>query len=508
MPGSTNEAPRALERGDLIAGKFVVEETIGRGGMGQVVRARHRELGTRVAVKVVLPTSLDAESIARFKREARAMASLTNEHTVRVYDVGESESGQPFMIMEHLEGRDLGSLLNERGPLPVDDVVDWMLQASSALIEAHDGGIVHRDLKPQNLFVTRRASGEMHLRVLDFGLAKPFSGLGAEFKLTRPGDVIGTSQYMAPEQVQAQALDVRTDIWSAGATMYRLLTKRFPFEGDSPIVTCSRIVTEAPPPPRAYRPEIPADVEAVILRCLEKRKENRFASMRELAAALQATGSARRKGRSEAPSEDTAILPAPNAMRGPGAHLAKTLVSARSNTPSHGAPAQQAPPAPPPQPPQPQAAPPLSDPRIVTAAYVPAPPPSYPAPVNGPHSRSGNKVGAAVGLGVIWMIVFVVAGVVIKRRFAGVAVAGAETSHAASAAPLQSAVASAAPIAPTATEAPVLSAPEEPQTVVVDSASAAAPLTGPADSISAPVSAPSAKAKTRAHRSGGLYDHL
>ncbi len=297
MVGHASAKPKKLEEGDLVAGKFVVERTIGAGGMGQVVVARHQELGTRVAIKVVhAEVATDPDNIARFKREARAMARLRSEHVVRVYDVGETATGLPYLIMEYLEGRDLGSVLAERGPLPVDDVIGWLVQACEALVEAHENGIIHRDLKPQNLFVSKRTSRalesepEGHLRVLDFGLAKPFAGFGAvpeSMKLTRPGEVVGTSHYMAPEQVRGDTLDGRVDIWAAGACLFRLLTQKYPFGSGGAAITCAGILAEPPANIRQIRDEVSAPVEAIILRCLQKRAENRYQTMYELMHALQ-----------------------------------------------------------------------------------------------------------------------------------------------------------------------------------------------------------------------------
>jgi serine/threonine-protein kinase len=283
MGGST--APRPLAAGDVVDDKYVVERTIGMGGMGQVVGARHRELGTRVAIKVVHSDRLnDQTTLTRFKLEAQALAKLTSEHTVRIYDVGETAEGLPFIIMEYLEGADLGSLLFKEHPLAIADILEWMIQASSALGEAHAVGIIHRDLKPGNLFLSKRASGEGLVRVLDFGLAK---SMKKEVKtVTAMGEVVGTSSYMAPEQLRRLDLDARTDIWGAGACLHRLLTREFPFGADLPEM-CLRILSEPPTPARSVRPDVPASVEAIVARCLQKNPGARFQSMSELAAALR-----------------------------------------------------------------------------------------------------------------------------------------------------------------------------------------------------------------------------
>jgi serine/threonine protein kinase len=288
-------APRALVPGDVVAGKFVVERTIGVGGMGHVFAARHSELGTLVAIKVVHANSAhDAESVTRFKREARAIASLRSEHVVRVHDVGETEAGVPYMIMEYLEGADTGSILLSRGaPFPVDEAITYVVQACEALAEAHAAGIVHRDLKPQNLFVVTRPSGPKTIRVLDFGLVKALDGNGRELgaggfdaRLTRTGEFVGTPQFMAPEQFRGAA-DARTDVWGMGACLYRLLTAEYPFPGESLAIICTSVLTAEPTPMHRIRPEVPFVLDQVVARCLRKDPNERFATMHDLAAALR-----------------------------------------------------------------------------------------------------------------------------------------------------------------------------------------------------------------------------
>jgi eukaryotic-like serine/threonine-protein kinase len=209
----------ALGPGDVVAEKFVVERVLGLGGMAQVLAARHLKLGTRVAIKVVHPQlATDPQAVARFVREAQAMASLQSEHAVRVHDVGELPDGVPYLIMDYLEGRDLGALLVERGALPVPLALEYIRQVCDALIEAHAVGIIHRDVKPQNIFVVRKPSGAESVRVLDFGLAKAVTTDANANQLTKAGHIMGTAYYMAPEQLYAAGvIDARTDVWSVGA---------------------------------------------------------------------------------------------------------------------------------------------------------------------------------------------------------------------------------------------------------------------------------------------------
>jgi serine/threonine-protein kinase len=289
-------APPSFAVGSRIAEKYVVTEILGRGGMGQVLAAKHSELGTTVAIKAVLPEALgDHATIARFKREALAMARLRSEHAVRILDVGE-EAGMPYIMMEYLEGNDLASELRRRGALPIREVVRYLLEAIDVLAEAHDIGIVHRDLKPANLFLARRPSGSRSVRVLDFGIAKPMIGAPmpteddlagrAPGKLTMAGMTLGTPNFMAPEQVSSGSIGPHTDIWGVGATLYTLLTASFPFTGPTVSLICGAVCSLPPIPPRDKRPEIPEALEAIILKCLEKSPKKRFVSVRELAVAL------------------------------------------------------------------------------------------------------------------------------------------------------------------------------------------------------------------------------
>jgi serine/threonine-protein kinase len=279
--------------GDLVGRKYVVDGVIGEGRTGVVVSAHHKELRTKAAIKI--GRNADRESSARFQREAHAMARLESPYTVRVFDVGQMSDGRPYMVMEYLDGRDLGSMLAEEGPLPVEDTLRWMLQASEAIEEAHDVGILHRDLEPRSLLLARQPHGSAlspTIRVLDFGFAPPCSGLfelidSGKARVLRPGDVPGTSYFMAPEQVRGARLDRRTDVWGLGATLFRLLTNRYPFPGVSLAEVCGRILGEPPASLRASGREIPSPVEAAVLRCLQKQPHDRFENMAALRTALR-----------------------------------------------------------------------------------------------------------------------------------------------------------------------------------------------------------------------------
>jgi len=270
--------------GDVLAGKYRVDKILGLGGMGMVVAATHLELDQQVALKFMLPAALESpEASARFLREARAAGKLTSEHVCRVTDVGRFDSGEPYIVMEYLEGYDLGTMLKKRGPLRVGPAVDYILQACEGLAEAHAQGIDHRDLKPDNLYLSARADGGHIIKVLDFGISKStVTGIA-----TRTGDILGSPAYMAPEQMRStKDVDSRADVWSLGAVMYQLLTGRLPFTGDSLPTLCLSVLNDDPIPPNEFREDMPVGLAAVILRCLGKEPEARFADVGELAAAL------------------------------------------------------------------------------------------------------------------------------------------------------------------------------------------------------------------------------
>jgi serine/threonine protein kinase len=288
--GMVSPSSLPVRVGDLLAGKYRVERVLGAGGMGIVVAARHEELDQLVAIKFVRDEALDnEEGVQRFLREARAAVKLKSEHVARVLDVGKLESGAPYMVMEFLEGSDLGKLLDENGPVSLDCAADWILQACEAVAEAHASGIVHRDLKPENLFLTRSVGGGSKVKVLDFGVSKAVRGSSGELSgLTRTRAMLGSPLYMAPEQMRSSRdVNSSADVWALGVVLFQLLTDRFPFEADTMPELCLKVVTDAPMSLAALRPDVPADVVAVIERCLEKDPTRRFADAAELASALE-----------------------------------------------------------------------------------------------------------------------------------------------------------------------------------------------------------------------------
>jgi serine/threonine protein kinase len=278
---------REVQPGDVIAGKYIIERLLGRGGMGVVFVARQDRLDRRVAIKFLLPEAMSSPSaVARFERESRAAAALLSDHATRVHDVGHLASGEPYMVMELLLGEDLAVMLQRRGPLPVPEVIDIVVQVCDAIAEAHSIGVVHRDLKPANIFLVKRPNGKPIVKVLDFGISKARGTTGAS--LTGSASLMGSPHYMSPEQVrEARTVDGRADIWALGVTLYELLTGRPPFPAQAIGETCAQILTLEPDPPRHLRPDLSPALDAIVMRCLRKDAGERVATAAELAALLE-----------------------------------------------------------------------------------------------------------------------------------------------------------------------------------------------------------------------------
>jgi serine/threonine-protein kinase len=277
--------------GSQFARRFVVERVLGQGGMGIVFAARHLELDELVAIKVMLPeVAANAEAAARFQREARASVRIKSDHIVRVLDVSRLDDGTPYMVMEYLEGENLDEHLRRHGPLNLETAARYLIEACDAIAAAHSIGIVHRDLKPQNLFLAKQGDETNRIKVLDFGISKVSEKLSqCEATLTHTSSLMGSPLYMSPEQMQsAKTVDHRTDIWALGCVLFELLTKGPPFNAATIPELCAAVLTQPSPSARTLRPDLPAVIDTIIGRCLEKTPEARYATVGHFAQDLLA----------------------------------------------------------------------------------------------------------------------------------------------------------------------------------------------------------------------------
>ncbi|MEI9940445.1 MAG: serine/threonine-protein kinase [Pseudomonadota bacterium] len=270
--------------GSVVDDRYEIGTVIGEGGMGVVYAARHRTLGKRFALKALRKDlATDREIAARFMQEARTAASVSHPGLVEITDFGKLPSGQPFFVMELLEGQSLAQLIRRGGPIPAARALGIIRQIADALGAAHDRSIVHRDLKPDNIHISPRTGEKDHVTIVDFGLAKV---IGAS-RLTRAGMVFGTPHYMSPEQAQGDPTDHRADIYALGVVMYEMFTGRVPFEADSYMGVLTKHMYMAPTPPsQLVGIEKLGVLEDIILRCLEKKPDHRYATLRELSRDL------------------------------------------------------------------------------------------------------------------------------------------------------------------------------------------------------------------------------
>lgn len=276
-----------VEVGNILAGKYRVERTIGTGGMGVVVEATDTRLERRVAIKFLLPDYAEhGEAASRFMREARAAVKIKSDHTARVIDVGTMENGSPYMVMEYLEGADLAQIIERDGVLSVEDAALYIIQACEAVAEAHSHGIVHRDLKPANLFLAQQPDGSLRIKVLDFGISK-VADTALDHSLTRTSSMMGSPLYMSPEQMRStRSVDLRTDIWALGVIFYEMVTGSLPFIANSVPELSAKVLLEAHEPLSSRRPDLPVALERVVARALCKNASERFPSIAEFALEL------------------------------------------------------------------------------------------------------------------------------------------------------------------------------------------------------------------------------
>jgi serine/threonine-protein kinase len=266
--------------------RYVLEEFLGEGGMGIVLRGRHKVIGKRVAVKVLrADLAGDAELTERFLTEAKAASSVGHPNIVEIFDYGKLADGSAYFVMEYLEGHSLATILGETPVLPMKRVYHIGRQVAEALQAAHDAGVVHRDMKPENVMLIRREGQEDHVKILDFGIAKIAS---ATNRLTRAGSVFGTPQYMSPEQANGDSVDHRTDIYALGCMLFEMAMGRVPFNADNVMAILSMQMFQAPPRMSDGPHPIPEAFENLVHRALAKKIDERYQALREVAADLRA----------------------------------------------------------------------------------------------------------------------------------------------------------------------------------------------------------------------------
>jgi serine/threonine protein kinase len=277
------------KKGYVVAGKYQIEGTLGTGGMGAVFEVSHRITGKRFAVKWLLPAlTAESDAVMRFIREAQVAGRVDHPNVVEVYDVGQ-EGDSFYMVMELLQGEPLSDYLAREGKLTAAQACSILIPVMSGLSAAHAAGVIHRDLKPDNIYVCRGPHGEIQPKVLDFGISK-MSNLAGEVTsgITRAGMVMGTPHYMAPEQVRAKPVDVRTDVYALGVILYEMLGGDLPFPGDTYSDLVLKIMTEAPKPLGQLAPRTPPNLIKLIERAMARDPDARFADVAELSRALSA----------------------------------------------------------------------------------------------------------------------------------------------------------------------------------------------------------------------------
>src|SRR5438874_8184893 len=253
----------------LFDGRYRIVRKLGTGGMANVYLAEDEVLGRRVAIKILNDRHAgDDQFVERFRREAKNAASLSHPNIVSIYDRGEAE-GTYYIAMEYLDGRSLKELIVARGPAPVNVAIDYARQILAAIRFAHRHGIVHRDIKPHNVLV----DAEGRVKVTDFGIARAGTS-----QMTEAGSIVGTAQYLSPEQARGTSVDQRSDVYSLGIVLYELLTGTVPFNGDTPVEIAMKHLSQSPEPPTHLRPELPRDLDLLVTRALAKDPDDRYQS--------------------------------------------------------------------------------------------------------------------------------------------------------------------------------------------------------------------------------------
>jgi serine/threonine-protein kinase len=302
--------------GTLFDGRYKVIRKLGAGGMANVYLAEDQELGRRVAIKILNDRHAnDEQFVERFRREAKNAAALSHPNVVAIYDRGDAE-GTYYIAMEYLDGRSLKELIISRGPAPVNVAIEYARQILSALRVAHRHGIVHRDIKPHNVLV----DSEGRVKVTDFGIARAGTS-----QMTEAGSIVGTAQYLSPEQARGSGVDQRSDLYSLGIVLYELLTGTVPFNGDTPVEIAMKHLSQTPDPPSVTRPDLPREIDLVVTRALAKDPDDRYQSAEEMDADLDrvARGAA---VSAETEESATMIMRAPQTLPGPTSATAATMI--------------------------------------------------------------------------------------------------------------------------------------------------------------------------------------
>lgn len=281
-----------VQEGEVLAGKYRVERVPGRSGLGVVVQVRHMELAQEVTLKFLVPDACAyPEFVQRFVREARAAVKIQGEHVARVTDVGRLESGAPYMVREFLRGPDLAEVVKVRGRIPIEEAVDYIIQACEGVAEGHALGVVHRNLKPTSLVVTRRSDGTALVKVFDFAAAEslhvdPFTERSVQ--LVGTSAIMASLPYLSPEQIRdPHDVDVRADVYSLGAVLFELLCGQPVYFAESAPALLAMVAADAAPPLRSFIPDLPGELDHIVLRCLSKNRAIRYSSVAELALALR-----------------------------------------------------------------------------------------------------------------------------------------------------------------------------------------------------------------------------
>jgi serine/threonine-protein kinase len=285
--GAAQIDPAHLPEGYVVGGKYQIKRLLGEGANGSVYEGEHSEIGHRVAIKVVHKTLAAREDIiARFRREARICGTIRNRHVGQVYDVGELPGGAPYMVMELQDGHSLGKQLASEGPMPIATAVDIVSQLLIGLQAAHDTGAIHRDVKPDNVMLVRESSGQTVVKLVDFGIGKSVAADIKARNVTQEGMVVGSPDYMPPEQLRGEAVDHRVDIYAAGVVLYELITGRMPFNATSLTELFVAILRDPIEPVLKSRSDCPTELEAIILKAMSREAADRYQSANEMRQAL------------------------------------------------------------------------------------------------------------------------------------------------------------------------------------------------------------------------------